>query len=568
MKSLKCEIRELIEEVKNYDVIVITEVIPQELAEKIDEECRLKKKGFIWSVATGLSGFCFVDFGENFLITDINGEENKQYIVKEIFKENPGIVLIDDNEGKIRLALEDGDHVSFKEVQGMNEINNLPPTPIKWISPISFSIKEDLTTFGDYKIGGLVESVKIPEKRVFKSLHNSINDPYFEKVIDKEPFIRKITPDPIDFSKFGRPELLHLSFRALLKYVTKNGSLPELNDLSAVKEIVSFAKDEFDTQQETLQWLKNSEGFNEEVISNVAKFSKAQISPVCAFLGGVVAQEVIKFTGKYTPISQWLWFDFFETIAKIGIPDRTVLNCKYDDQIAIFGRELQSKLSDLNVFMIGSGALGCEFLKNFALMGISTKNGTVTVSDNDNIEISNLGRQFLFRRGDYHQSKSKTAARMITNINPEFKCNALQNYVCPETEELFNDDFWNTQDFVINAVDNVKARMYIDNMCTWYGKKLIDSGTLGTKAHVQLVIPNKTTCYNDTTDPPEEGIPMCVLHHFPSVIEHCIEWGKDHFVEIFTNAVKDTQRLLENSNSYYTDLRKEGTASLHLEKVN
>ena len=60
--------------------------------------------------------------------------------------------------------------------------------------------------------------------------------------------------------------------------------------------------------------------------------------------------------------------------------------------------------------MIGAGALGCEFLKNFALMGMSiTKGKEVVVTDNDNIETSNLNRQFLFRKNDIGHSKSKCA---------------------------------------------------------------------------------------------------------------------------------------------------------------
>ena len=49
--------------------------------------------------------------------------------------------------------------------------------------------------------------------------------------------------------------------------------------------------------------------------------------------------------------------------------------------------------------MIGAGALGCEFIKEFALMGLCVdKDAQCTVTDNDNIEISNLNRQFLFRK--------------------------------------------------------------------------------------------------------------------------------------------------------------------------
>jgi len=48
--------------------------------------------------------------------------------------------------------------------------------------------------------------------------------------------------------------------------------------------------------------------------------------------------------------------------------------------------------------MVGAGALGCEYIKAFSLMGIGCgSHGLITCTDNDNIEVSNLNRQFLFR---------------------------------------------------------------------------------------------------------------------------------------------------------------------------
>jgi len=70
--------------------------------------------------------------------------------------------------------------------------------------------------------------------------------------------------------------------------------------------------------------------------------------------------------------------------------------------------------------MIGAGALGCEYLKMFALMGLSTaKEGKFFVTDDDQIEISNLNRQFLFRRENVGHSKSECAANAVkTKMNP------------------------------------------------------------------------------------------------------------------------------------------------------
>ena len=50
--------------------------------------------------------------------------------------------------------------------------------------------------------------------------------------------------------------------------------------------------------------------------------------------------------------------------------------------------------------MVGAGALGCEFIKIFAMMGLATQNGQVVITDDDVIEKSNLSRQFLFRDWD------------------------------------------------------------------------------------------------------------------------------------------------------------------------
>jgi len=50
---------------------------------------------------------------------------------------------------------------------------------------------------------------------------------------------------------------------------------------------------------------------------------------------------------------------------------------------------------------VGAGAIGCEMLKNWAMMGVATAaDGQITVTDMDHIERSNLNRQFLFRPND------------------------------------------------------------------------------------------------------------------------------------------------------------------------
>ena len=74
---------------------------------------------------------------------------------------------------------------------------------------------------------------------------------------------------------------------------------------------------------------------------------------------------------------------------------------RYDSQVAVFGANLQQRLQSLQLFLVGAGALGCEFVKNLACMGVATGGaGCVTITDDDVIEKSNLSRQFLFRDWD------------------------------------------------------------------------------------------------------------------------------------------------------------------------
>ena len=72
------------------------------------------------------------------------------------------------------------------------------------------------------------------------------------------------------------------------------------------------------------------EEIDEKVIRNASIFSKACLSPLAAFFGGVIAQEIVKFTGKYSPLKQWLHYDIFETLPRTEV-NRTPLNCRYDD---------------------------------------------------------------------------------------------------------------------------------------------------------------------------------------------------------------------------------------------
>merc|ERR1711970_285917 len=177
--------------------------------------------------------------------------------------------------------------------------------------------------------------------------------------------------------------------------------------------------------------------------------------------------------------------------------------------------------------------------------------GEVIVTDMDMIEKSNLNRQFLFRTWDINKHKAVTAVAAVQAMNPEAKYKSMEQRVGQETENIYNDSFFEPLDGVANALDNVEARTYMDRRCVYYNKPLLESGTLGTKGNTQVVIPKVTESYSSSQDPPEKSIPICTLKNFPNAIEHTLQWARDQFEGLFTNPMNVANQYLENPELFY-----------------
>lgn len=69
--------------------------------------------------------------------------------------------------------------------------------------------------------------------------------------------------------------------------------------------------------------------------------------------------------------------------------------------------------------------------------------------------------------------------------------------------------------------------------CVTNQRALLESGTMGAKGHVQVIIPHLTESYASQSDPHDEDVPYCTLKSFPATIEHCIQWARDKFESSF-----------------------------------
>ena len=549
----------------NYNVVVYTELFNTNFLINVNKFCRDNNIKFIYALNFGLVGYIFSDFGNNHIIFDESGSTTISFNIKNITKSaDQTLITIDNENGQNNFNIGDGGFITFKDIEGMTELNG-KEYKIKYENYESFFIPVDSTKFHDYIKGG--KAIRVPkniQKKYFdyNQRSNIITDSLHEFLI-------------MDEKKVGRNELLYMVLICIHDYfISHNCVLPELNNMTQAKEIEKNVKNFYDLcKKNKYDCYKKIQEYDEKLVLNVIRWCRAQISPVAAFFGGIVAHEIIKSTGKYEPIDQWLIMDFFEMVENISEnADRSLKGSRYDDQIAIFGNEIQKKIEQSKIFMIGAGATGCEFLKNFAMMGFCTndKDSKFIVTDNDSIEVSNLSRQFLFRQKDVGSSKAVTASNSVKLMNPKFNVVGLQKKVCEETEDYFDEDFWNKLDYVIMAVDSLQARKYIDTRVVKFEKCSVDAGTMGTVANTQIIVPHKTMSYGDNKENEEEApkvIPMCTLRHFPSIITHCIEWSRDVFNAYFISTVNDIKNYFTNFETFKQNIEKEGSATQNLEKL-
>ncbi|XP_036159818.1 ubiquitin-like modifier-activating enzyme 1 isoform X3 [Myotis myotis] len=527
-------------------VVVLTNA-PLEDQLLVGEFCHSRGIKLVVADTRGLFGQLFCDFGEEMILTDSNGEQPLSAMVSMITKDNPGVVTCLD---EARHGFESGDFVSFSEVQGMVELNGNRPMEIKVLGPYTFSIC-DTSNFSDYIRGGIVSQVKVPKKISFKSLLTSLVEPDFVMT---------------DFAKFSRPAQLHIGFQALHQFCAQHGQPPRPHNKEDATELVALAQA---VNARALPGVQQ-ESLDEDLIRKLAYVAAGDLAPINAFIGGLAAQEVMKAcSGKFMPIMQWLYFDALECLPedKEALTEDKCLprHNRYDGQVAVFGSDMQEKLGKQKYFLVGAGAIGCELLKNFTMIGLGCgEGGEVVVTDMDTIEKSNLNRQFLFRPWDVTKLKSDTAAAAVRQMNPHIRVISHQNRVGPDTERIYDDDFFQNLDGVANALDNVDARMYMDRRCVYYRKPLLESGTLGTKGNVQVVIPFLTESYSSSQDPPEKSIPICTLKNFPNAIEHTLQWARDEFEGLFKQPAENVNQYLTDPKFVERTLRLAGTQPLEV----
>jgi ubiquitin-activating enzyme E1 len=99
-------------------------------------------------------------------VIDATGEQPLSVMITSVTKDAEGVVTTHDES---RHGLENGDKVTFNEVEGMTELNKCEPRTVTVLGPYTFSIG-DTTGLKDYVRGGYAIQVKVPKTVNFVSV--------------------------------------------------------------------------------------------------------------------------------------------------------------------------------------------------------------------------------------------------------------------------------------------------------------------------------------------------------------------------------------------------------------
>lgn len=191
--------------------------------------------------------------------------------------------------------------------------------------------------------------------------------------------------------------------------------------------------------------------------------------------------------------------------------------------LAEVGGSGQQKLKAARVLVVGAGGLGAPVLQYLAAAGV----GTLAITDDDNVDLSNLQRQVIHDTGNVGMSKTTSAAKALARINPHVRVIEHRERLMPENCETLVS----ASDVIVDGSDNFATRYLIASTCENLGKTLVTAavgrfdGSLTTlKPHERDETGSLNPRYRDIFPeaPPDGMLPSCaeagILGALPGVL--------------------------------------------------
>ncbi len=155
------------------------------------------------------------------------------------------------------------------------------------------------------------------------------------------------------------------------------------------------------------------------------------------------------------------------------------MNEQFSRTEMIIGTEKLKKLKNSAVIVFGVGGVGGAVTEALARSGI----GRIAVVDKDIVEASNINRQAVANYETVGRKKTDVAEELIKRLNPQAIVEKYDMFYLPETADAISLENY---DFIVDAIDNVTAKIELIVRADSSGVPIISSMGTGNKLYPEL----------------------------------------------------------------------------------
>jgi adenylyltransferase/sulfurtransferase len=120
--------------------------------------------------------------------------------------------------------------------------------------------------------------------------------------------------------------------------------------------------------------------------------------------------------------------------------------------------------------VVGAGGLGCPAALYLASSGV----GRLTIADSDNVDLTNLQRQILYRTDSVGAKKVEEARKALAAVNPEVEIVPIAKRV----EGIDLDRLVAAAGVVLDCSDNFATRHALNRACVKHRKPLVSGAAI------------------------------------------------------------------------------------------
>ena len=532
--------KELLE---NFDLVVICDFYKLEKIDLLNKKLKDLNKGLVVCNTAGLFGFSFSDFSNK---NNIYNSKIKFDKYKVISISKNGILEVKNKKNDF--DIKKGDYIKIKGttkkfIDGVFKVKNVIGN-----KTLQISIKNEEDTVFKKKV--VIKKIFLKEKKQCESFKDFLLNKNYKK--------ENLFVEENDFR-------LKTVLRVFWNYIENKG-MPDFYNFQELTLFKQILKSELEIDLKKLE-ITNIENYinflNENTLKLFFSLAKGNFAPISSFFGGLATINILNFLEtkekKNFHINEFytnIFKDYnFEDFVKNR--DDIKKNINNISQIALLGNEVQKKIQNANILLIGSDILSSEYIKMLSKMGFSEEEGSnLMLSDNDLIQNFICQPKFLQNQNKKGTSKASNLSKKALQFNKSIKLKVFKQKVCYDNENIFTDEIWDKLDFVINTSNDLETKSYLKAKSVFHLKTYYDSFVQENECETQILKPLENSF--------KKKIKSKAISNdkfFPYKMEHCVKWSINIFKEIFetnsllfTNYFKNpekTQKFIKSLSEKY-----------------